>query len=94
MKSFSNNLPGKAWFFWAVLLFQLSVPTVGKPLHAAFGEVVRMTPITGQGTWVEVPPSVGEEVFQSVAREAIAVAQEASNSAYRILYSTGEDEID
>jgi len=50
-----------------------------------------LTPITGQGTWVEVPPSVDEEVFQRVAREAIAAAQEASNSAYCRLYGTGED---
>jgi hypothetical protein len=64
---------------------------VREAVHVAFGDVVQLTPITGQGMWVEVPPSVDEEVFQSVAREAIAAAQEASNSAYCILYGTGED---
>jgi hypothetical protein len=77
----------------AVVVCDVALRRVREAVHAAFGDVVQLTPITGQGTWVEVPPSVDEEVFQTVAREAIAAAQEASNSAYCILYGTGEDEI-
>jgi hypothetical protein len=73
----------------AVVVCDIALRRVREAVHAAFGDVVQLTPITGQGTWVEVPPSVDEEVFQRVAREAIAAAQEASNSAYRILDAQG-----
>ncbi len=52
-------LPGKAWFFWAVLLFQLSVPTVGKPQITAEAKhrgqipchgIIQFAVIAGNGT--------------------------------------------
>jgi hypothetical protein len=60
----------------AVVVCDVAIRRVREVVNAVFGDVVQFTPITGQGTRVEVPPSVDEEVFQGVAREAIAAAQE------------------
>jgi hypothetical protein len=59
----------------AVVVCDVAIRRVREAVNAAFGDVVRFTPISGQGTRVEVPVSVDEEVFQGVAREAIAAAR-------------------
>ena len=60
----------------SVVVCDLAIHQVRDLLSAAFGDVVQFTPITGQGTRVQVPPSVDEGAFQEVARSAIAAAQE------------------
>lgn len=47
----------------------------------ALGDVVPFTPVPGQGTRVEVPPTVDEGVFQKVTRGAIASAKPGKRSA-------------
>ncbi len=59
-----------------VLVCDIVIHQVREAVSAAFGDAVHFTPAPGQGTRVEVPPTVDEEAFQKVARTAIAVAQE------------------
>jgi hypothetical protein len=60
----------------SVVVCDSAIRRVREVVNAAFGDVVQFTPITGQGTRVEVPPSVDEEVFQGMARSAIEAVQE------------------
>ena len=60
----------------SVVVCDLAIHQVRDAVSAAFGDAVEFTPITGQGTRVEVPPTVDEGAFQDVTRGAIAAAQE------------------
>jgi hypothetical protein len=59
----------------SIVVCDLAIHQVRDAVSAAFGDAVQFTPITGQGTRVEVPPTVDEEAFQEVAHAAIAAAQ-------------------
>ena len=58
-----------------VLFCDVAIHQVREAVSAAFGDAVQFTPALGQGTRVEVLPSIDEKVFQEVAHEAIAAAQ-------------------
>ena len=60
----------------SVVVCDLAIHQVRDAVSAAFGDAVQFTPIMGQGTRVQVPPTVDKEAFQEVARSAIAAAQE------------------
>ena len=60
----------------SIVVCDLAIHQMREAISAAFGDAVQFTPITGQGTRVEAPPTVDEEAFQDVARAAIAAAQE------------------
>ncbi len=60
----------------SAVVCDLVIHQVREAVSSAFGDAVQFTPITGQGTRVEVPPTVDEGAFQEVARAAIAAAQE------------------
>jgi hypothetical protein len=60
----------------SVVVCDSAIQQVRAAVSAAFGDGIRYTPIAGQGTRVEVPPSVNVELFQGVAHEAIAASQE------------------
>ena len=60
----------------SVVVCDLAIHQVREAVSAAFGDAVQFTPITGQGTRVEVPPTVDEGAFQEVARAAIVAAQQ------------------
>ncbi len=60
----------------SAVVCDLAIHQVREAVSSAFGDAVQFTPITGQGTRVEVPPTVDEGAFQEVARAAIAAAQE------------------
>ena len=60
----------------SIVVCDLAIHQVREAVSAAFGDAVQFTPITGEGTRVEVPPTVDEGAFQVVARAAIAAAQE------------------
>lgn len=59
-----------------VLVCDVAIHRVREAVSAAFGDAVQFTPAEGAGTRVEVLPSIDEKVFQEVAREAIAAAQQ------------------
>jgi len=64
-----------------VLVCDVAIYRVREAVSAAFGDAVQFTPAPGQGTRVEVLPSIDEKVFQEVAREAIAAAQQKTGSS-------------
>ncbi len=59
-----------------VLICDLAIHQVREAVSAAFGEAVQFTPVPGEGTRVEVPPTIDEKTFQEVTRVAIAAAQQ------------------
>jgi hypothetical protein len=59
-----------------VLVCDLAIHQVREAASRAFGDAVQFTPAPGQGTRVEIPPTVDEEAFQEVTRAAIAAAQQ------------------
>jgi hypothetical protein len=61
-----------------ILVCDVAIHQVREAVSTAFGEAVQFTPAPGQGTRVEVLPSVDEKTFQGVVREAIAAAQRKS----------------
>ena len=64
-----------------VLVCDVALHQVREAVSTAFGDAVQFTPIPGQGTRVEVPPTEDAAAFQEVARAAIAVAQEQPASS-------------
>ncbi len=59
-----------------VLVCDAAIARVREAASRAFGDVVRLTRVPGQGTLVEVPPTEDAVAFQTVARTAIAAAQQ------------------
>ena len=59
-----------------VLVCDVALHQVREAARRAFGDAVRLTPVPGQGTRVEVPPTEDAATFQEVTRAAIAAAQE------------------
>ncbi len=59
-----------------VLICDLAIHQVREAVSAAFGDAVQFTPVLGEGTRVEVPPTIDEKTFQEVTRVAIAAAQQ------------------
>ncbi len=59
-----------------VLICDLAIHQVREAVSAAFGDAVQFTPVPGEGTRVEVPPTIDEKTFQEVTRVAIAAAQQ------------------
>jgi hypothetical protein len=64
-----------------VLVCDVAIHQVREAVSAAFGDAVQFTPAEGAGTRVEVLPSIDEKVFQEVAREAIAAAQQKNGTS-------------
>ncbi len=60
----------------SALVCDLAIHQVSEAVSATFGDAVQFTPAPGQGTRVEVPPTVDEVAFQEVTRSAIAAAQQ------------------
>lgn len=60
----------------SVLVCDIAIHQVREAVSTAFGDAVQFTPAPGQGTRVEVAPTIDEKVFQEVARTAIEAAQE------------------
>ena len=60
----------------SVVVCDLAIGQVREAASAAFGDAVRYTLETGQGTRVEAMPSIDKAAFQAVARSAIAAAQQ------------------
>ena len=60
----------------SVVVCDLAIHQVRDAVSTAFGGAVQYTPIIGQGTRVEVPPTVDAGAFQEVARAAITAAQQ------------------
>ena len=58
-----------------VLVCDVAIARVREAASRAYGDAVRLTPIPGQGTLVEVPPTENAEAFQALARAVIAEAQ-------------------
>jgi hypothetical protein len=58
----------------SIVVCDSAIQQVRAAVNAAFGEAVRYTSITGQGTRIEAKLSIDEEAFQEVARSAIAAA--------------------
>ena len=65
----------------SILVCDLAIHQVREAVSTAFGDAVQFTPAPGQGTRVEVLPSIDEKVFQEVAREAIAAAQQKNGTS-------------
>lgn len=61
----------------SIVVRDLAIHQVREAVSAAFGDAVQFTPITGEGTRVEVPPTVDEGAFQVVARGDCSSAGEA-----------------
>jgi len=59
-----------------VLVCDVAIHQVREAISAVFGDAVQFTPVPGQGTRVEIPPTINEETFQEVAGAAIAAAQQ------------------
>ncbi len=59
-----------------VLVCDLAIHQVREATSRAFGDAVQFTPAPGQGTRVEISPTVDEEAFQEVTRAAITAAQQ------------------
>ncbi len=59
-----------------VLVCDIAIQGVREAVSTAFGDEVQFTPAPGQGTRVEVAPTIDEEAFQEVTRAAIAAAQQ------------------
>jgi len=59
-----------------VLVCDLAIGQVREAVNTAFGDAVQFTPAPGQGTRVEVLPTIDENTFQEVTRVAIAAAQQ------------------
>ncbi len=59
-----------------VLVCDVAIHQVREAASAAFGDAVQFTPAPGQGTRVEVPPTEDAQAFQTLARAAIAAAQQ------------------
>jgi hypothetical protein len=61
-----------------VLVCDLAIQGVREAASRAFGDAVQFTPVPGQGTRVEVPPTEDSEAFRGAwhALPAIAAAQE------------------
>lgn len=64
-----------------VLVCDVAIHWVREAVSATFGDAVQFTPAEGAGTRVEVLPSIDEKVFQEVAREAIAAAQQKNGTS-------------
>lgn len=60
----------------SVLVCDLAIHQVREAVSTAFGDAVQFTPAPGQGTRVEILPTVDEGAFQEVTRSAIAAAQQ------------------
>ena len=60
----------------SIVVCDLAIHQVREAIGEAFGDAVQFTPITGQGTRVEVSPAVDAGAFQEGARAAIAAAQQ------------------
>lgn len=61
---------------YRVLVCDVAIHQVREAVSTAFGAAVQLTLAPGQGTWVEVTPTIDEKVFQEVVRSAIAAAQQ------------------
>jgi hypothetical protein len=61
---------------YSVLVCDLAIDQVREAVNTAFGDAVQFTPVPGQGTRIEVAPTIDEKVFRDVAREAISAAQQ------------------
>lgn len=59
-----------------VLVCDLAIQQVCEATSHAFGDAVQLTPVPGQGTRVEVPPTEDAQAFHAVVRAAIAAAQQ------------------
>ncbi|HLW00599.1 MAG TPA: hypothetical protein VKT82_18220 [Ktedonobacterales bacterium] len=59
-----------------VLVCDVAIGQVRASLTAAFGEAIQYTPMEGQGTLVQAPPSVAGEPFLALTRAAIDQAQQ------------------
>ncbi len=60
----------------SILVCDGAIQQVRAATSQAFGDAVQFTSAPGQGTRVEVPPTIDTEAFQKVTREAIAAAQQ------------------
>lgn len=67
----------------SVVVCDIAIRQVREAVSAAFGDAIQYTPITGQGTRVEVPPAIDEEAFLEVTRSAIAAAQEKNATQHQ-----------
>lgn len=67
----------------SILVCDVAIQQVRAAASTAFGDAVQFTPAPGQGTRVEVPPTVDTEAFQQVTREAIAAAQQKNATQTR-----------
>lgn len=65
----------------SVLVCDIAIHQVREAVGTTFGDAVQFTPVPGQGTRVEVAPTIDEKVFQDVAREAIAAAQQKNGTS-------------
>lgn len=59
-----------------VLVCDLAIRQVREATSRAFGDAVQFTPVPGQGTRVEILPTIDEEAFQEVTRAAIVASQQ------------------
>lgn len=59
-----------------VLVCDVAISHVRETVDAVFGNAVHYTMVEGQGTLVEVNPTVDAEQFHALTRTAIAVAQD------------------
>jgi hypothetical protein len=60
----------------AVLVCDVAISHVRETVDAVFGNAVHYTMVEGQGTLVEVNPTVDTEQFQALTHTAIAAAQD------------------
>lgn len=58
-----------------VLVCDVAIGPVRQALTAAFGEAIQYTPVEGQGTLVQAPPSVEGESFLALTRAVIDQTQ-------------------
>jgi hypothetical protein len=74
----------------SVLVCDIAIQGVREAVSTAFGDSVQFTPAPGQGTRVEVAPTIDEETFQEVTRAAIVAAQQKNATqnpwAFQALY--------
>ncbi|MEO7020254.1 MAG: hypothetical protein ABI234_08905 [Ktedonobacteraceae bacterium] len=64
----------------SVLVCDTAIRQVRHAVSTAFGDAVQFTSTLGDGTRVEVAPTVDEKTFQAIARAAIASAQPQDNT--------------
>src|SRR5437879_12007425 len=67
----------------SILICDLAIHQVREAVSTAFGDAVQFTPVSGQGTRVEVAPTIDEKVFLEHAFSPSGILTEALTSMTR-----------